>query len=92
MNTLPSIELIDSKYVPKEVVILYKNHRGVTAIRRIRPAVFCPIWYGKTEWHSEQWLLDTFDCDKKMERSFAIKDILAEYTLSRMCSKTYCRA
>lgn len=52
----------------------YKNWQGEVAVRRIIPI---EIWYGHTEFHSqEQWLLKAFDVEKKEERDFAINDIL----------------
>lgn len=56
-----------------EVRILYTNHRGETAWRRIVPK---RIWLGKTEWHpQEQWLLEAFDVEKQADRDFAMKEI-----------------
>lgn len=56
------------------VRIRYKNYRGETAIRNIRP---CRIWFGATSWHpTPQWLMDAIDIDKDAERSFALSDIL----------------
>lgn len=57
------------------VSILYTNHRGETAVRRIKPL---RLWFGATEWHTkEQWLLDAEDLDKKEPRTFAMKDVLS---------------
>lgn len=57
------------------VSILYTNHRGETAVRKILPK---RIWFGATEWHPlEQWLLDAEDLDKKEGRTFAMKDVLS---------------
>lgn len=56
------------------VRIRYRNYRGETSIRHIRP---CHIWFGATKWHPKpQWLLDAIDLDKDAERSFAMTDIL----------------
>lgn len=58
---------------PDEVEIVYTNHRGETAKRRITPR---GIWFGATEWHREQqWLLDAYDHDVDGTRSFAVADI-----------------
>lgn len=55
------------------VCILYTNHRGETAYRRIIPR---SIAFGTSPWHSEpQWLLKAFDVDKQAERDFAMLDI-----------------
>ena len=52
----------------------YKNWQGEVATRSIIPI---KIWYGHTEFHSQdQWLLKAFDVDKKAERDFAVNDIL----------------
>jgi predicted DNA-binding transcriptional regulator YafY len=55
-----------------EVRILYTNYKGETAWRRIIPK---RIWFGKNEWHSEQWLLEAFDVEKNADRDFAMKEI-----------------
>jgi len=58
----------------KIVKIKYKNWKGKAAIRTIKPI---KIWYGSTQWHSEeQWLLKAKDIDKEAERDFALKDIV----------------
>jgi len=54
------------------VVLTYTNYRGETAERRIIPF---EVWFGSTEWHPEpQWLLRAYDCEKKADRDFALKD------------------
>lgn len=62
--------------IKKETVsIVYTNYRGKTETRKIIPK---KIWFGKTEWHTEeQWLLDACDLGKQAERSFSMKDIRA---------------
>ncbi len=56
------------------VHIRYRNYRGETAVRHIRP---CKIHFAATSWHPEpQWLLEAIDLDKDAERSFAMQDIL----------------
>jgi predicted DNA-binding transcriptional regulator YafY len=56
------------------VRIRYRNYRGETAVRHIKP---CHIRFGATSWHPEpQWLLEAIDLDKGAERSFALADIL----------------
>lgn len=58
----------------EEIKIEYCNHRGEIAWRRVVPD---RIRYGGSEWHKEdQWILEAFDCDKGLTRSFAIKSIL----------------
>ena len=60
----------DERYV---VDVLYVNYRGETAMRRIIPG---HLFFGHTEYHpDDQWLLDVFDYDKKVSRTFAMKDI-----------------
>lgn len=54
------------------VVIEYTNYRGERSFRTILPG---RIWYGQTEYHSSQWLLDAQDVAKGAERTFAIADI-----------------
>lgn len=56
------------------VYIRYRNHRGVTAWRRIIPV---EIGYHATAWHGEpQWILRALDLDKDADRDFAMKDVL----------------
>lgn len=55
------------------VAILYTNHRGETARRRIEPQ---RIWFGKTAWHpAEQWLLDAWDVERQALRTFAMSGV-----------------
>lgn len=54
----------------QEVTIDYTNHRGVRAMRNIRPL---RIVFENNEWHPEtQWLVEAIDLDKHEERSFAL--------------------
>lgn len=56
-----------------EVTFTYKNHRGETSVRLVRPIM---IAFGSNEFHSEpQWLLHGWDLSKEAERTFAMKDI-----------------
>lgn len=58
----------------EDLRVLYKNWRGETSERTIRPI---KIWFGSTEWHpSKQWLLTALDVDKDVERDFALTDII----------------
>ncbi len=58
----------------REVWIVYRNHRGETAWRCIRPIT---ITFGESQWHpGEQWLLLADDLDKNARRTFALKDVL----------------
>jgi predicted DNA-binding transcriptional regulator YafY len=55
------------------VIIDYTNHRGERRERRIIPK---SLRYGSTEWHPDsQWLLEAVDVEKRMSRSFSMKDI-----------------
>jgi len=57
----------------KPVRIVYTNYKGETSVREIVPE---KIWFGATESPPEpQWMLDAVDVEKKVQRSFAIKDI-----------------
>ena len=57
----------------KTVKIVYKNYKGVTAVRHIVPI---EILFGHNEWHTEdQWLMRALDVEKNAERTFALKDI-----------------
>jgi len=56
-----------------EVTFTYKNHRGETSVRLVRPIM---IAFGATEFHPEpQWLLHGWDLNKEAERTFAMNDI-----------------
>jgi len=55
------------------ITIRYTNHRGETADRRIIP--IC-LRFAATEWHpDEQWLIDAYDVDRQVVRSFALAGI-----------------
>lgn len=60
-------------YIPeveKAISVLYTNHRGETAMRRIIPA---GIFWGATDHHPEEgWLLDCWDVDKKARRTYSL--------------------
>ena len=56
------------------LTIFYRNHRGETAVRRVRPIY---AWFGSTEWHpDEQWLINVFDAEKNAYRDYALGDFL----------------
>lgn len=60
---------------PQVLTILYRNYKGVTAVRQIVPYY---IRFGTTPHHQEpQALLESFDLDKKEPRTFALKDVLS---------------
>jgi predicted DNA-binding transcriptional regulator YafY len=55
------------------VQILYTNHRGETAWRKIRPK---GLWFGTSDWHpEEQWFLCAVDVDRGLHRTFAMDAI-----------------
>lgn len=57
------------------ISIDYTNYRGERSIRIIVPLEF---FHGSNEFHPEpQWLLRAFDMEKKVERTFAMRDIHA---------------
>jgi predicted DNA-binding transcriptional regulator YafY len=52
----------------------YRNHRGKISDRK---AILGHLRHAATEWHPEpQWLVDAWDCDKLLQRTFAVADIL----------------
>lgn len=56
-----------------EVTFTYKNYRGETSVRLVRPIM---VSFGATGFHPEpQWLLHGWDVNKDAERTFAMKDI-----------------
>lgn len=55
------------------VTFTYKNYRGETSVRLVRPIM---VSFGATGFHTEpQWLLHGWDMNKEAERTFAMKDI-----------------
>jgi hypothetical protein magn03005560 len=57
------------------ITMVYTNYKGKTAVRRVLPK---EIFFGHTDWHSEeQWLMTAYDIDKEADRTFAMKDIKA---------------
>lgn len=59
----------------KEIQMLYKNHCGETAVRRLIPI---KIYFGYTGWHpDEQWLLEAYDVGKGANRTYALREIRA---------------
>ena len=66
---VPSPAIVD----PTTVVIDYTNYRGERSRRRILPN---RLWFGAADWHPEaQWILDAWDVEKGVIRSFAMRDI-----------------
>jgi predicted DNA-binding transcriptional regulator YafY len=58
---------------PTTIVIDYTNYRGERARRRVLPN---RLWFGAADWHPEpQWILDAWDIEKGVIRSFAMRDI-----------------
>lgn len=54
----------------------YKNHRGEVSHRHVIPH---SIRFGSTPYHKEpQWLLETFDVQKRDYRTFALSEIYLE--------------
>lgn len=65
-----------TKEASREVRILYRNHRGEVAHRRIVP-VAGGLSFGANHWHREPgWLLAAYDKDKGEMRTFAKKDVM----------------
>lgn len=59
---------------PCVLSVVYRNHRGEIALRRVTPG---RIWYGTTPEHKEpQPLMDCFDLDKQANRTYALNDII----------------
>jgi predicted DNA-binding transcriptional regulator YafY len=64
---------MQGKPMKTEVTFTYKNYRGETSVRLVRPIM---VSFGTTGFHSEpQWLLHGWDLNKDAERTFAMKDI-----------------
>jgi predicted DNA-binding transcriptional regulator YafY len=56
------------------LVFHYKNWRGETSIRRVKPL---RVWFGSTEWHpKDQWFLEAEDIEKGEKRDFALNDMI----------------
>lgn len=59
--------------IEKEVEFFYTNWRGKASKRKAIPI---SIWYGRTEWHTnEQWFVKATDLDKGEIRDFALVDM-----------------
>lgn len=55
------------------IEVWYTNYKGETSKRRFRPL---NLYWGSNEWYPEpQWLMDGYDEDKKVTRTFALKNI-----------------
>ena len=64
------------------VRILYTNHQGDVAWRRIIPR---EIVFEANQWHPQmQWILTALDLDRKAERSFALQGIKEWHPLSEV--------
>jgi len=64
----------------KQVSIIYTNYKGIISYRSIIPK---KIIFSSNKWHKEQqWLLIAYDIEKKTDRTFAIKNILAFNTIN----------
>lgn len=60
--------------LPARLRVVYKNYRGEVSERVIEPR---RLWLGSNEWHQEtQLLLDAWDCDRQVDRTFAVRDFL----------------
>lgn len=59
--------------MPESVTIDYTNYRGERRYYHIMPH---RLHYGATSYHPQpQWLLEAIDEDRRVERTFAMKDI-----------------
>lgn len=68
---------VDLDFEPIDAIfVMYKNWKGVTAERHLRPIT---AWYGVSDFHKEegpQWFMRAFDLEKSMVRDFAMKDMV----------------
>jgi predicted DNA-binding transcriptional regulator YafY len=65
----------------KELKFIYKNWKGEISERRIDQHSI-NIYYGEVEWHEgEQWLMEAIDLDKDDYRTFAVRDIIGDFSL-----------
>lgn len=72
---MPDIVKRAPRAARQDVRILYRNHRGETAVRHITPR---EVVFGETTYHhGKQWLLNATDHDKGAVRTFAMTEILA---------------
>lgn len=56
----------------KAIEVIYTNHRGETATRKINPWT---VWWGASDYHEdEQWFLTCWDHDRTDLRTYALKD------------------
>jgi predicted DNA-binding transcriptional regulator YafY len=65
-----------------ELTFTYKNWKCEISERTIDTHSI-NIYYGEVEWHKEeQWLMEAIDLDKKDFRTFAIQDIIGDFSLN----------
>lgn len=73
-----TLDLIDPEHavmMASQVYIDYTNYRGERSVRLIQPVPNGVFW-GSNEFHKEdQWLLPAIDVEKKVLRTFALRDI-----------------
>lgn len=57
------------------LTVLYRNHKGEVAVRRILPS---GVWFGETQWHAgPRWFLHALDMGREVWRDFALAGLLA---------------
>lgn len=67
-------EGIDPELAGPRARFVYRNCKGEVSERTVVPG---SVRFGSTEYHpATQWLMDTWDCDRKAVRTFAMRDIL----------------
>jgi predicted DNA-binding transcriptional regulator YafY len=66
--SLPTIQVVK---------IRYTNYEGTTKDYRILPLADRALYFGTSRWHPEpQWLLDAWDVDREVHRTFSMKHVL----------------
>lgn len=85
--TEEKIEGAADRYVRQHTInILYTNHRGETARRRIQPL---GLRFGVSARHPDpQWLLEAIDLDKNAERSFALSGLRGDVSAAALPRKS----
>ena len=67
-----SLDNSKPKIKPKPIKVFYKNYKKEFSIRTI---LIKNIYYGYNEYHpTNQYLIEVWDCEKEMDRTFALND------------------
>lgn len=85
MRTATQDETVQHVPQKEDIQFYYRNHKGAYRLRNVYPN---RLYWGVTQWHTTpQWLLEAFDNDKGLFRTFALKDCDFLYASDGDCGK-----